>query len=89
MRVRLAAGWTRPEPPQRLVARISVPLAIVHGTDDRFIAVRDAAQLWEATPEPRRLTVVRGMGHAFEPIGIEPIADAVEWALAHELSATS
>jgi fermentation-respiration switch protein FrsA (DUF1100 family) len=66
-----------------------MPVAYIHGTADRFIPVRDAAELWDATPEPRRLVVVRGMGHAFENAAIEPIRDAITWALAHQLSATS
>jgi alpha-beta hydrolase superfamily lysophospholipase len=87
--VRVARRWTNPVPPLDLAPWLRVPVAYIHGTNDRFIAVRDAARLWEATPEPRRLTVVRGMGHAFETSAIEPIRDAVSWALAHELSATS
>ena len=87
--VRVAPKWTNPTPPIELAPQLRVPTAYIHGTEDRFIAARDAAQLWEATPEPRKLIVVRGMGHAFEPLANEPISDAVEWALAHELSATS
>ncbi len=84
--VRIAARWTNPVPPIELVPGMQVPITYVHGTDDRFIAVRDAAQLWDATPEPRRLVVVRGMGHAFEPAALDAVREAVEWALAHELS---
>ncbi len=87
--VRVARRWTNPAPPLDLAPVLRVPVAYVHGTNDRFIPVRDAARLWDATPEPRRLTVVRGMGHAFESAAIEPIRDSVTWALAHELSATS
>jgi hypothetical protein len=81
VRVRVAPRWTNPTPPIQLVPRLRVPTTYVHGTDDRFIPLRDAALLSEATPEPRRLVIVRGMGHAFEPIGIEPVRDAVAWAL--------
>jgi alpha-beta hydrolase superfamily lysophospholipase len=87
--VKVARKWTNPTPPIELAPHLRVPVAYIHGTDDRFIAARDAAHLWEATPEPRKLVIVRGMGHAFEPLGIEPVNTAVEWALAHELSATS
>lgn len=87
--VRVASKWTNPTPPIELAPQLRVPVAYVHGTNDRFIAARDAAQLWEATPEPRKLVVVRGMGHAFEPLAIDPISEAVSWALAHQLSATS
>jgi uncharacterized protein len=87
--VRIAAQWTNPSPPIELVPLLTVPTTYIHGTEDRFIAVRDAARLWEATPEPRQLVVVRGMGHAFEPIALDAVRDAVEWALAHELSSAS
>jgi fermentation-respiration switch protein FrsA (DUF1100 family) len=87
--VRVASRWTQPAPPIALVTQLRVPATFVHGTDDRFIAVRDAAELWQATPEPRRLTIVRGMGHAFEPAALDAVRAGVEWALAYELTATS
>jgi len=87
--VRISGRWTNPAPPIDLVAQLKVPITYIHGTEDRFIAVRDAARLWEATPEPHRLVVLRGMGHAFEPIAMETVRVAVEWALAEELSPTS
>ena len=71
------------------MAQLKVPITYIHGTEDRFIALRDAARLWEATSEPRRLVVVRGMGHAFEPVALETVREAVEWALAYELSSAS
>jgi alpha-beta hydrolase superfamily lysophospholipase len=87
--VRVANRWTNPVPPVELAPRLAVPVTYVHGTEDRFISLRDAGELWDATPDPRRLVVVRGMGHAFEPLAIEPIHDAVEWSLAYELTAAS
>jgi len=87
--VRVAARWTNPPPPVELAPRLAMPVTYVHGTDDRFIAVRDAAVLYDATPEPRRLVVVPDMGHAFAPLAIEPVREAVEWTLASQLSATS
>jgi alpha-beta hydrolase superfamily lysophospholipase len=87
--VRVARRWTNPLPPIDLAPLAGIPITYVHGTNDRFIAARDAASLWEVTPEPRRLVIVRGMGHAFEPSAIDPVRDAVAWALAAELSAVS
>jgi len=87
--VRVANRWTNPTPPIELVPNLEVPTVFVHGTVDRFIPVHDAAVLAAATPEPRRLMVVRGMGHAFEPSAIAPIRDAVAWALEPQLSAIS
>lgn len=87
--VRVASHWTSPSPPIDLVARLRVPTTFVHGTADRFIATRDATELFDATPEPRRLTIVNGMGHAFGPDAIAPVRDAVEWALGRNLSPTA
>jgi uncharacterized protein len=87
--VRVAAKWTNPAPPLSLVAALEVPVAIVHGTDDRFISRRDAAELYRAAVSPRRLTIVPGMGHAFGPHAITPVRQAVEWALATSTPAPS
>jgi alpha-beta hydrolase superfamily lysophospholipase len=82
MGVRLASGWARPDPPDRLVPRITVPLAIVHGTHDRFIAPSEAPLLYASANDPRRVDLVAGMGHAFDAPAIPVIGDAVDWALA-------
>jgi alpha-beta hydrolase superfamily lysophospholipase len=84
--VRVAGRWTNPAPPLELAPQLDMPVCYVHGTADRFIAVRDAVVLCNATPEPRKLAVVPDMGHAFEPAAIAPIRDAVGWALALQLS---
>jgi hypothetical protein len=64
-----------------LAARIAAPLAIVHGTGDRFIAPTEAPRLFARASEPRRLDLVRGMGHAFDAVGLPSICAAVDWAL--------
>jgi alpha-beta hydrolase superfamily lysophospholipase len=79
--VRVAARWTAPAPPIALVPQLAIPAVFIHGTADRFIAPRDAAELFEAAGEPRRLVVVPDMGHAFDPLGIEPVRAAVTWVL--------
>jgi alpha-beta hydrolase superfamily lysophospholipase len=79
--VRVATRWTAPAPPIELVPRLQVPTTFVHGTADRFIAARDAAELFEAAREPRRLVVVPDMGHAFDPLAVEPVRAAVTWTL--------
>jgi pimeloyl-ACP methyl ester carboxylesterase len=81
--VRIASRWTNPTPPIELVPRVSAPYAVVHGTDDRFIPVRDAIELHEASRQPSRLDVVPGLGHAFEPPSIAAIRQGVAWALDH------
>ncbi len=82
MGVRLARGWSRPEPPDGLARRITAPFAIVHGTSDRFIAPSEAPLLYAAANDPRRIDLVPGMGHAFDAPGVPIICAAVEWALA-------
>jgi alpha-beta hydrolase superfamily lysophospholipase len=79
--VRVAARWTNPDPPVALVPRVRAPYAVVHGTDDRFIAVRDAIALHDAATSPSRLDIVSGLGHAFEPKSIEAVRQAVAWVL--------
>jgi alpha-beta hydrolase superfamily lysophospholipase len=86
VRVRVAPRWTNPAPPIDLAPLLRIPVTYVHGTDDKFISVRDAALLSEATPAPHELVIVRGMGHAFESLAIDPVRDAVAWALDHTLT---
>ncbi len=82
LRVRVAPKWTRAHPPAALVPRLTIPLAIVHGDADRFIAPSDAHELAALARGPSRLEVVEGMGHAFEPRATPAIVAGVEWALA-------
>lgn len=82
MRVRLSPVWTNPEPPTGLIARISAPVAIIHGQHDRFIRPSDGVELYRHAQDPKRLDLVPGMGHAYDLLGVAPIVSAVEWALA-------
>ena len=81
MGVRIATHIDRPAPPVDLVAQVGVPIAIVHGTDDPFIPPSDADELHTAAADPRRLQLVDGLGHAYEPESIQPLRDSVEWLL--------
>lgn len=81
LRVRVASRWTDPEPPIELVPRIASPVAIVHGRRDRFIPVAASGELFEVANEPRRLSVVERMGHAFDDAATPAIVDAVHWTL--------
>lgn len=87
LKVRVASRWTNPEPPVALVPRVSAPLALVHGDADPFIAVGDARELEALAVCPRRVDVVSGMGHAFDPLATPAIVAAVEWALGHTTAA--
>jgi pimeloyl-ACP methyl ester carboxylesterase len=79
--VRLDRRWTWPEPPDALAARLAVPLAVVHGRDDRFMPSSEAQVLHDAASGHRRLDLVTGMGHAYGTRGLEPICNAVAWCL--------
>jgi alpha-beta hydrolase superfamily lysophospholipase len=81
LKVRIAPAWTNPAPPADLVHRIAAPLAIIHGTRDRFIPSGDATELFDRTEGPRRLVIVPDMGHAYGAASIAPILDAVGWTL--------
>jgi uncharacterized protein len=80
--LRIASKWTNPEPPRRLAARITAPLAVVHGRRDRFISFREGVELHRFAAGPRRLELVAGMGHAFDPLAIPVIVRCVDWCLA-------
>jgi pimeloyl-ACP methyl ester carboxylesterase len=79
--VRIAPEWSNPEPPRALVARITVPLAVVHGLDDRSVPAGEAELLAAAARGPCRLTVVPGMGHAFDPASTPAVLAAIRWIL--------
>ncbi len=82
LRVRIAPRWNYPEAPVGFVSRIESPVAVIHGTADRFIRPTDAEELYEEAGDPRRIDLIEGMGHAFDPLALPAIRDAVEWALA-------
>jgi hypothetical protein len=79
--VRVASRWTNPAPPLALVPRVRAPYAVVHGTEDRLLAVRDAVELYDAATSPARIDIVAGMGHAFEPMAVDAVRRSVNWAL--------
>lgn len=81
MKVRVARRWTSPAPPVELVERLEVPVALVHGSDDRFVPAKAATELYASAPGRRSLDLVAGMGHAYDPAGTEAILRGVEWAL--------
>jgi uncharacterized protein len=82
MNVRIAAHSTRPSPPVEMITRIHVPIAILHGERDPFIAPTEATLLYDAAHDPRHLDLVPDLGHAYEPEAIAPVLRAVAWVLA-------
>lgn len=81
MGVRIARCGPRPAPPIELVGGLGMPVAIVHGRADPFISVADAEALFAAADEPRRLELVDGFGHGFEPEATPAILAALGWCL--------
>ena len=87
MGVRIARPGRRAASPVELVRGLDVPLAIVHGRGDPFIACGDAELLYDTASEPRRLELVDGLGHAFEPLATAPVLAAVDWCLGPAVTA--
>jgi pimeloyl-ACP methyl ester carboxylesterase len=81
LQVRIHPVWSAAEPPRALVARITSPLAIIHGYRDRMIPHRAALELHLEGEPYRRLVLVPDMGHAFDPVGHAAIGEAVDWIL--------
>jgi pimeloyl-ACP methyl ester carboxylesterase len=84
--VRISPAWQAGERTTAQVARVQVPVAIIHGRADRLVRPSAAFELYKAAPEPRRLDLVDGMGHSFEPAGIAAVNRAVDWALEQSLA---
>ncbi|MFM8302686.1 MAG: alpha/beta hydrolase [Actinomycetota bacterium] len=83
--VRIAPAIQRGRPPAQVARSVAVPVAVVHGTADPFIAVRAAELLHANLPGPSRLFVVDGLAHAFIPAErVTPaILEAMDWVLDH------
>jgi uncharacterized protein len=83
LHVRIAPTWNAPPFPAELVRRIVVPVAIVHGDQDRYIPISDAQAIYQACNSPhRRLELVPGMGHAFDHKALPAVNSALDWLLA-------
>lgn len=81
LRVRVARRWHAGEPPEATVRRIGLPLAIVHGTGDRLLAVVHGRQLHASAAGPSRLDVVEGMGHGIDELCRKSALDSINWIL--------
>lgn len=47
----------------RKVPQLKIPLLIIHGTWDKEVPYEMAQQLYDAAPQPKRLTLIQGGGH--------------------------
>jgi dienelactone hydrolase len=87
LHVRIAPTWKVPPFPSELVGDIVVPIAIVHGDQDRYIPTSDAQAIYQACNSPhRRLELVPGMGHAFDYKALPAVNNALNWLLAEHHS---
>jgi fermentation-respiration switch protein FrsA (DUF1100 family) len=50
------------------IARISSPLLVIAGEDDRIVPIDESRSLYEAAPQPKRLVVVPGADHNDEDL---------------------
>jgi uncharacterized protein len=82
-RVRIYPEWNPTEPPRSVAKRVAsaVPLAIVHGRNDRLIPFHFSLGVSTTEIPDAHAVVVPGMGHAFDPVGHESICDALDWVL--------
>ena len=78
---RISPEWTAPAPPVELAARVAAPLAVVHGTHDRFIPPGAARHIAEAAPGPVTTHLVQGMGHAYSRAAFLTLRNAIAWCL--------
>jgi alpha-beta hydrolase superfamily lysophospholipase len=79
LHVRLARKWIRLDEPVVLAQSLDMPLAVVHGEDDRFVPAAAATEIYFAAGGARRIDVVAGMGHAYDDVSVAAIVEAVEW----------
>jgi alpha-beta hydrolase superfamily lysophospholipase len=73
--------------PRHAAAACSAPLAVVHGTADRFMPTREARELYAHASGTRRLDLVAGMGHAYGSRATPAVLAAMEWTLATKATA--
>ncbi len=89
LHVRIAPTWNAPPFPSELAPSIVVPVAIVHGDQDRYIPTTDAQAIYQACNSAyRRLDLVPGMGHAFDQKALPAVNDALDWVLARHTTPT-
>ncbi len=78
---RVAVGPGRGAPPVERIAAVTRPTVVVHGLADRFVSPSAARALFAASPEPRLLDLVPGMGHGFCAAAVDPVDAAVRWVV--------
>ncbi len=84
LKVRVAPRWRTGEPPEALVGRVEIPVAVVHGAADHLLSPAHARRLHRAHRGPGRLEVVAAMGHGVRHQGVSEVVEAAEWVASHE-----
>lgn len=54
--------------PVRQIAKTSIPVLIIHGSDDQFVPVRMASELYNACSAEKELLIVKGAKHALSVV---------------------
>jgi len=81
LRVRIAPRWRTGEAPESTLRRVSLPLAVVHGTGDRLLGSIHGRRLHASAGGPSRLIEVDGMGHGVDERGRAATLEALQWVL--------
>ena len=79
--VRVQPGWRVGEPPESMMRRVRVPVAVIHGADDRLLAPAHGESLHHCAGGPSRLDLVAGMGHGLGDSSQSAAVSAVRWVL--------
>ena len=79
--VRIEPHWRVGTAPMAQMARIGVPVAVVHGRGDRLLATSHGQDLHSAAEGPCRLDLVADMGHGLGDAAVGGVVEAISWVL--------
>jgi pimeloyl-ACP methyl ester carboxylesterase len=83
--VSVSRQWSPGPPPEEAIARVQVPVVVIHGRSDRLLSTSHARRLHRAAGADARLRLVEGMGHGLDVLGREATAEAVDWIVRHSI----
>jgi pimeloyl-ACP methyl ester carboxylesterase len=79
--VRIEPGWQVGETPESMMRRVSVPVAVIHGANDRLLSFAHGESLHHSAGGPSQLDLVVGMGHGLGDGSQTAAVAAVQWVL--------
>jgi pimeloyl-ACP methyl ester carboxylesterase len=79
--VRIEPGWRVGEPPESMMRRVCVPVAVIHGVDDRLLSLAHGESLHQSAGGPSRIDLVIGMGHGLGDACQTAAVASVRWVL--------